>query len=144
MVRDGVTPGAPRPRRVARVVTAAELRRAMDRPRLVRTGRRAPAWLASEPLVDVHAGAQRVSLRELAETCGATVSAARRYARRGLLPDPLRSPSWGWLFPPRAVERLALIRAARAMGLSLAQIAVLCRAVEEASTADFIKNRETH
>ena len=141
---DGSTQDAPRPRKVARVVTAAELRRAMERERPVRTGRRLPAPLTSEPPVDIRDTARRLSLRELAVTCGATVSAARRYAQRGLLPDALHSPSWGWLFPPRAVERLALIRAARTMGLSLAQIAVLCRAVEDASTADFSKNRETH
>ena len=123
------TPHGEKPlRRQPRAVTAAQLRR----PAPVARPRRTPFQIiGTRPLVDPDAARQRLSLRQIAQRGGTSVSAARRYARRGLLPDALHTPTFGWLFPPRAVERLALIRAARTLGLSLAQIAVLCHAVEE-------------
>ena len=124
----------PKPQRQVRRLTAAELRLAAPQSTpQTRPGRTAVFTL--DPIVDRAAALQRITLSQLARRAGTSVSAARRYARRGLLPDPLFTPSWGWLFPPRAVERLALIRAARALGLPFAQIHILCAAVEDAAEA---------
>lgn len=62
---------------------------------------------------------------EVARVTGVTQSAIRYYESAGLLSDPRRS-SGGWrAFPPEIVDQLRVIRMARALGFSLADIRTL-------------------
>ncbi len=65
---------------------------------------------------------QRLRIGELARTAGLTVEGVRYYERRGLLEPPARSPAGYRLYGPEAVARLAFIRQAKAVGLSLGEI----------------------
>ncbi|MDQ6637145.1 MAG: heavy metal-responsive transcriptional regulator [Candidatus Dormibacteraeota bacterium] len=59
---------------------------------------------------------------ELASRTGLKTSALRFYEDAGLLPAPVRSPSGYRAYGPEAVGRVAFIKRARALGLSLDQI----------------------
>ena len=59
---------------------------------------------------------------ELARAAGMTVEGVRFYERSGLLPPAGRSGSGYRLYGPDALERVAFIRQAQAIGLSLDEI----------------------
>ena len=59
---------------------------------------------------------------ELARRSGKASTALRYYEKAGLLPESQRSSSGYRTYDPNAVSRLAFIRAAQAVGLSLAEI----------------------
>src|SRR5712691_1284514 len=59
---------------------------------------------------------------ELARQTGVASTALRYYEKAGLLPESRRSSSGYRTYDPNAVSRLAFIRAAQAVGLSLAEI----------------------
>jgi DNA-binding transcriptional MerR regulator len=59
---------------------------------------------------------------ELAQRSGVAPTALRYYEKAGLLPESRRSSSGYRTYHPDAVLRLAFIRAAQAVGLSLAEI----------------------
>ena len=59
---------------------------------------------------------------ELARCSGLASTALRYYEKAGLLPASQRSSSGYRTYDPNAVSRLAFIRAAQAVGLSLAEI----------------------
>ena len=59
---------------------------------------------------------------ELARRSGMASTALRYYEKAGLLPESQRSSSGYRTYDPNAVSRLAFIRAAQAVGLSLAEI----------------------
>jgi len=65
---------------------------------------------------------RRLTLDELADTCGMTARNIRAYQTRGLLPAPLRHGR-RTVYDGRHVERLRAIHRARAEGASLALIA---------------------
>jgi DNA-binding transcriptional MerR regulator len=58
----------------------------------------------------------------LARRSGVPASALRYYEQLGLLPDPGRTDSGYRIYDEGALERLAFIRAAQAVGLTLAEV----------------------
>lgn len=71
-----------------------------------------------------------VRIGQLAEQAGTTVKALRFYERVGLLPAPSRSSSGYRQYDATALDRLRFIGAAKAAGLSLAEIAGVLTARE--------------
>ena len=59
---------------------------------------------------------------ELADRSGVTAKTVRYYEDIGLVDAPLRTPSGYRDYEPSALERLAFIRAAQAIGLTLGEI----------------------
>ena len=59
---------------------------------------------------------------ELARRSGIASTALRYYEKAGLLPQPQRTPSGYRTYDAGALQRLAFIRAAQAVGLSLPEI----------------------
>jgi DNA-binding transcriptional MerR regulator len=63
-----------------------------------------------------------VNIGELARRTGVASTALRYYEKAGLLPETRRSSSGYREYEPEAVPRLAFIRAAQAVGLSIAEM----------------------
>lgn len=59
---------------------------------------------------------------QLAQESGVTAKTIRYYQQVGLLPEPTRTPSGYRDFDTTVIDRLAFIRAARAVGLTLGEI----------------------
>jgi DNA-binding transcriptional MerR regulator len=59
---------------------------------------------------------------ELARRSGLAASALRYYEQLGLLPEPARTASGYRSYAETAVDRLAFIRSAQAVGLNLAEV----------------------
>jgi DNA-binding transcriptional MerR regulator len=74
-----------------------------------------------EWLVTVRAG-------ELASAAGVNRETLRYYERRGLLARPDRSPGGHRLYPPEALTRLRVVKAAQRLGFTLDEVADLLRA----------------
>lgn len=65
---------------------------------------------------------QALRIGELASLAGATADTLRYYERLGLLPRPARTRGGYRLYERAAVERIALIRKASALGLTLREV----------------------
>src|SRR5260370_42370489 len=63
-----------------------------------------------------------MKIGELAQRSGIPSTALRYYEKAGLLPESRRSSSGYRTYHPETVPRLAFIRAAQAVGLTLAEI----------------------
>ena len=63
-----------------------------------------------------------MKIGELAKATGFTERTIRYYERQGLLPDPKRTPSGYRTYGPADIDRLAFIRKAKRLGLSLEDI----------------------
>ena len=59
---------------------------------------------------------------ELARRCGVAPTALRYYEQVGLLPEAERTPSGYRSYGDEAVDRIAFIRSAQAVGLTLAEV----------------------
>lgn len=59
---------------------------------------------------------------ELARRSGVPATALRYYEQLGLLPPPARTESGYRVYPAGAIDRLAFLRAAQAVGLTLAEV----------------------
>jgi DNA-binding transcriptional MerR regulator len=68
-----------------------------------------------------------LSARELAATAGVSTDTLRYYERRGVLPAPSRTSGGYRRYPPAAVARVAMIRRALAIGLSIADLSRVLR-----------------
>jgi DNA-binding transcriptional MerR regulator len=68
-----------------------------------------------------------LTIGELAERCGVSRDAIRFYERKGLLPRPRRSASQYRLYGAEDQERVAFIRQAQALGLTLEDVRELAR-----------------
>jgi DNA-binding transcriptional MerR regulator len=92
------------------------------RPDLLRHLRREllPGLRAREHDVTLRAG-------ELAAAAGVNRETLRYYERRGLLARPDRSPGGHRLYPPDALVRLRVVKAAQRLGFTLDEIADLLR-----------------
>jgi MerR family mercuric resistance operon transcriptional regulator len=66
-----------------------------------------------------------LTLGGLAREAGVNPETIRYYERRGLLPEPPRTPSGYRQYSPDDRDRLALIRRAKGLGFTLAEIAGL-------------------
>ena len=64
-----------------------------------------------------------VDIGEAARRVGVSAAALRMYEKRGLLPEALRSAGGYRQYAEEHLQRARLVRRARRMGLSLAQIA---------------------
>lgn len=64
-----------------------------------------------------------LDIGEAARRVGVSAAALRMYEKRGLLPEALRSPGGYRQYAEEHLQRARLVRRARRMGLSLAQIA---------------------
>ncbi|MGW4697970.1 MerR family transcriptional regulator [Kitasatospora cineracea] len=62
---------------------------------------------------------------EVAEAAGVNAQTLRYYERRGLLPEPGRSPGGHRLYDERAVTVLRVIKAAQRLGFTLDEVAEL-------------------
>lgn len=62
---------------------------------------------------------------EVAALAGVNVETLRYYERRGLLPEPPRSPSRYRCYPQSAIERVRQVKVLQQLGFSLADIASL-------------------
>jgi DNA-binding transcriptional MerR regulator len=67
----------------------------------------------------------RLTIGAVAKTSGLTVEAIRYYERLGLLPSPGRTPGGRRIYTRAVLTRLTFIDQAKALGLTLAQIADL-------------------
>jgi DNA-binding transcriptional MerR regulator len=65
---------------------------------------------------------------EVAQAAGVNPQTLRYYERRGLLPQPQRSPGGHRLYPPDAVTLLRIIKAAQRLGFTLEEVADLLEA----------------
>lgn len=61
----------------------------------------------------------------LAEAAGVNHQTLRYYERRGLLPEPERTPGGHRLYPPEALTVLRMIKAAQRLGFTLDEISGL-------------------
>ncbi len=75
----------------------------------------------------------RMTIGRAAETLGLPISTLRYYEREGLLSPTDRSRSGYRLYDDAAVERLAFIRSAQAVGFTLEDIRGLLRLDEDSS-----------
>ncbi|MEV6211319.1 MerR family transcriptional regulator [Kitasatospora sp. NPDC051914] len=65
---------------------------------------------------------------QVAEAAGVNIQTLRYYERRGLLPDPGRSPGGHRMYDDRAVTVLRVIKAAQRLGFTLDEVAELLEA----------------
>lgn len=65
---------------------------------------------------------ENLTTGQLAERAGVNVQTVRFYERRGLLPEPPRSPAGYRLYRRRDLQRLRFIRRAQTLGFRLAEI----------------------
>ncbi len=68
------------------------------------------------------AGGERLRIGKIARAAGLTVEGVRFYERRGLLEPAARSEAGYRLYGPDALDRLAFIRQAQTIGLTLEEI----------------------
>ena len=79
---------------------------------------------------------------EIARKSGVTVDTLRFYERRGLLPRAARGQSNYREFPPFTIERLELIRRARELGFTLAEVRELLEVrTTPTSTCEALRQR---
>ncbi len=79
---------------------------------------------------------------ELAEQAGVNVQTVRYYERRGLLPEPPRTPSGYREYGPGDLRRLRFIRRAKSLGFRLSEIETLLNLrVEENRSCDAVQDR---
>jgi MerR family mercuric resistance operon transcriptional regulator/MerR family copper efflux transcriptional regulator len=64
---------------------------------------------------------------EVAEACGVSVDTVRHYERRGLLPAAFRTDANQRMFPPRAINRVMLVRRGVQFGFSLKELAAFMK-----------------
>ncbi|GAA4226440.1 Zn(2+)-responsive transcriptional regulator [Actinomadura meridiana] len=62
---------------------------------------------------------------QVADAAGVNRQTLRYYERRGLLDDPARTPGGHRVYPPEAVTRIHMIKAAQRLGFTLDETAAL-------------------
>ena len=75
----------------------------------------------------------------LAAAAGVNVETVRYYERRGLLPQPERRSSGYRQYSEQHLDRLQLIRRAKSLGFTLADIEELITLVADGSTDDILR-----
>lgn len=71
-----------------------------------------------------------MKIGQVAREAGVTVDTVRFYERRGVLPQPERSPSGYRMYTPTAIERIKLAKQLQALGLNLGEIIDALHAVD--------------
>src|SRR5579859_6397589 len=74
-----------------------------------------------------------MKIGELAKQTGTSVQALRFYERSGLLPKPTRTESGYRVYAPGDLRRVELIRQAKRLGFSLAEIKRILRLRQQGS-----------
>ena len=74
------------------------------------------------------------SLTKLAQDAGVSVNVVRNYMTQGLLRPSARTKGGFGIFDDKALSRLRLVRSAFEAGLARAEVAALCKALDEGST----------
>lgn len=87
---------------------------------------------------------ESLTIGRLAEQANVGIDTVRFYERRGLLPEPARTPSGYRLYRPAMVTRLRFIRRAKALGFSLDEIAMLLRLQDVGGKKSEVKELTTH
>jgi DNA-binding transcriptional MerR regulator len=89
------------------------------------------------------AGGATAGLRsgQVASAAGVNVETLRYYERRGLLPEPQRSPGGHRLYGADSVTTLRVIKAAQRLGFTLAEIQELFALSEHRRSADELHRR---
>jgi MerR family transcriptional regulator, copper efflux regulator len=83
-----------------------------------------------------------VTIGELARRAGVNVQTVRYYERRGLLPEPLRTPSGYRTYTDATLDRLRFIKRAQELGFTLSEIEeLLVLRLDPRTTAAQIKAR---
>jgi DNA-binding transcriptional MerR regulator len=77
-----------------------------------------------------------LTIGRLADAAGVGVETVRYYERRGLLDPPARTPAGYRWYSAGDLERLRLLRRAKELGFTLAEIAELLDAAESGSIED--------
>lgn len=66
-----------------------------------------------------------MTIGQLAARAGVNIQTVRYYERRGLMPNPARTPTGYRQYTPEAADRLRFIRRAQDLGFSLGEITEL-------------------
>ena len=75
-----------------------------------------------------------LNIGELARKAGLQTSAVRYYESIGLMPPPPRASGWR-RYDPAALDRLQVIRAAREVGFSIAEVSMLLNGFQKGTPA---------
>lgn len=83
-----------------------------------------------------------LTIGQLARRAGVGIETVRFYERQGLLPKPPRTPSGYRQYPSEALDRLAFIGRAKALGFALREIAeLLALDASPEATCDDVKQK---
>ena len=86
-----------------------------------------------------------LTIGRLASRAGVNVETVRYYERRGLLPEPPRTPSGYRQYPTDAVRRIAFIKRAQALGFTLEEVSGLLELrVDPNANCDAVERRAGH
>jgi len=94
-----------------------------------------------------HMGAQTsksLTIGRLAEQANVGIDTVRFYERRGLLPEPARTPAGYRLYPPDVIARLQFIRRAKALGFSSDEIKTMLRLQDAGGSKSEVKELTIH
>lgn len=83
-----------------------------------------------DPVLGYRVDAGWVKTSEVAAGAAVNPQTLRYYERRGLLPEPVRSPGGYRAYPAEAVRRVRFIKRAQDLGFTLAEVASLLDLVE--------------
>src|SRR2546423_7849107 len=78
---------------------------------------------------------------EVAERAGVNIETLRYYERRGLLPEPVRSPSGHRSYDEHAVRFDRAIKETQSLGFTLAEIEEYLRLIRRRSPSDTMRTR---
>jgi DNA-binding transcriptional MerR regulator len=79
------------------------------------------------------------SIGALADAAGVHIETVRYYERRGLLPEPPRTPAGYRVYDDDALWRLEFVARAKKLGFTLAEITDLLAAGEDRSVTDVVR-----
>lgn len=85
---------------------------------------------------------QRLTIGKLARAAGVNVETIRYYERRGLLPEPPRTPSGYRQYDAESVRRVRFIKEAQALGFTLEEVGeLLALRVDAETTCETVRRR---
>ncbi|RME58569.1 MAG: Hg(II)-responsive transcriptional regulator [Caldilineae bacterium] len=85
---------------------------------------------------------QGLTIGKLAQAAGVNVETIRYYERRGLLPEPPRTPSGYRQYDAESVRRVRFIKEAQALGFTLEEVGeLLALRVDAETTCETVRRR---
>lgn len=85
-----------------------------------------------------------LTIGRLAERAEVGIDTVRFYERRGLLPEPARTPSGYRVYSKNTVARLRFIRRAKSLGFTLDEIAILLNLQDSGGRKSEVKELTNH